>query len=521
MSARRSATRLHIRRTVAGIYLSAAALLTVAPLAAEGTRRSGRAFVVPIRGEINDVMRRSLERRVERARQAGADMLVFEIDTLGGLVTSAIDISTLIKKLPDQGVRTVAWVNDKAISAGAMISVAAQEIVMSPASRIGDCAPIMVTPTGGLEELGDTERAKAESPVLVEFRDSAHRNGYDALLCRAMVTVGEEVWWLENTQTAERKFVDGEEKKRLIDKADAELRQWKLVDEKGIRQPVDSATELLTVYQREAVLFGFARAIISDLSQMRAHYELGSLPVMLEISGWEKFALWLNNPIVRGVLFVIMLLGAYIEFQHPGLILPGATALIALAIFLAAPYAAGLADIWTLVLLVIGLVLLGIEIFVIPGFGIVGVLGIMLILAAFVGTFVPSEPGAPPFSIPTFQGTWDAIKLGIMTLSISVIAAVIGIALLARYLPHAPIAGRMVLANPSAEALALRDPYAGVAQVGDVGVVVGDLRPGGTVRFGQHIVDAQSQGEYVVSGARVQVLSHEGMRIVVRPLPNA
>jgi membrane-bound serine protease (ClpP class) len=216
-----------------------------------------------------------------------------------------------------------------------------------------------------------------------------------------------------------------------------------------------------------------------------------------------------------------MLMGAYLEFQSPGLIVPGAAALVALAIFLGAPYAAGLADIWTIALLVIGLALLAVEIFLIPGFGIAGVCGIVLIVAALVGSFVPAEPGAPPFSWPDLQGTWEALETGIIVLASSVIIAVTGMALLARYLPSMPFGRRLVLANPEdAGALAVSDPHPDVALVGDVGIVTGDLRPGGQVRFGQTVVDVHSQGEYVDAGRRVQVIAHDGPKVIVRPLPD-
>ena len=144
-------------------------------------------------------------------------------------------------------------------------------------------------------------------------------------------------------------------------------------------------------------------------------------------------------------------------------------------------------------------------------------------LAAFVGTFVPSEPGGPslPFSWPTLQGTWSAIKMGIIVMSSSLIIAVIGIGLLARYLEYAPLSSRILLANPpDAAGLAIDDPHPTVAQPGDIGIVVGDLRPGGQARFGQEVVDVQSQGEYVDAGRRVQVLKHEGPKVIVRPLPD-
>jgi membrane-bound serine protease (ClpP class) len=505
-------------------------VIGTAALSAQETQPASKAVVIPIEGVIDDVLRRSIERRLDEARADGVDLVVFEMDTPGGLVTSALDISKLIKKLPDEGIRTVAWVNDEAYSAGALISVAAQQILMSSSASIGDCAPIMVSPVGGMTELGETERAKAESPILQEFRDSAIRNDYDPLLCRAMVSVGVEVWWIEHIETGERKFVDADKKNELINDENAEQREWRVVEtytdprtgkDVPAKVPTDQEGELLTLSESEALVYGFASGIATDLEELAERLGLSNAIERAEINGWEKFAMWLNSPLVRGILFIIMLLGAYIEFQSPGLIVPGVTALIALAIFLGAPYAAGLADIWTILVLVIGLALLAVEIFLIPGFGIAGVCGIVLIVFALLGSFVPAEPGAPRFSWPDLQGTWQALETGIIVLASSVIIAVTGIALLARYLPSMPIGRRLVLANPEhAETLAISDPHPDIALVGDVGIVTGDLRPGGQARFGQTVVDVQSQGEYVDAGRRVQVIAHEGPKVVVRPLPD-
>jgi membrane-bound serine protease (ClpP class) len=518
--------RRRLRTSVAGIS-AALLLLSLAP-AADPPGRAATGAVIPIRGVIDDIMRDSIQRRVKEAQAAGATTLIFEIDTPGGMVTSALDICRMIKNLP-ASVQTVAWVHPEAYSAGAMIAVACHQMWMSPSSSIGDCAPIMVVPVGGVQELGQTERAKAESPILQQFRDSAARNGYDQLLSRAMVTMGEEVWWLERmSDPADRRFVTGEEKKKLIDDVAEDAREWKLVESylepvsgKSIPvvQPVDRANELLTMSQYDAVAFGFARGVVADLGELSEKLGLGSIPITFEKSGWEKFAMWLNSPIVRGILLVIVLIGGYVEFQHPGVILPGVTALIALAIFLGAPYAAGLADIWTIVILVVGLILLGIEVFVTPGFGILGLLGIALILVAIIGSFVPAEPGAPPFSLPSLQATWNGLVTGLKVLIGSVVVSLVGVVLLARYLPESRMATGVVSANPQADSLALSEPHPEVAQVGDVGVVTGDLRPGGQARFGQEIVDVHSQGEYVEAGRRVQVIRRMGMHIEVRPLP--
>lgn len=521
----RSRYQMVRRISVVGLALLACTLASL-PLAAEQPVTPTSGIVIPIRGVIDEIMRDSIERRLDEARAAGAGTVIFELNTPGGMVTSALDICRLIKGLPSE-IRTVAWVNPQAYSAGAMVSVACHEIWMSPSSSIGDCAPIMVTPVGGLEQLGEAERAKAESPILQEFRDSAARNGYDPLLSRAMVAVGTQVWWIENTQTGERRFVSDDEKDELVDKPDQPVwmlaRTYKLPGtdrEYPVEQPVDREDTLLTLSQYDAVGFGFAKGIADDLRDLTNRLGLARTPQRLELTGWENFAAWLNSPLVRGLLLVIVLIGAYIEFQSPGLILPGATALLALAIFLAAPYAAGLATVWPIILLGLGLILLAIEIFVLPGFGIAGLLGLALMLVAIVASFIPAEPELPTFSAPSLHGITQGLKTAVAVLFGSLAVSLVGIVLLAKYLPQSRLSRGVVSANPIGDAMALNEAYATVALVGDVGVVTGDLRPAGQARFGGEIVDVRSQGEYVGAGRRVQVIRREGMNILVRSLPD-
>jgi membrane-bound serine protease (ClpP class) len=489
------------------------------------TRPAGGA-IVPITGPIDKIMRDSVQRRLDRALADGKRVIIFEFNTPGGRVDFALEMSHMIKNLPSD-VRTVAWVHPEAYSAGALLALACQEIWMSPSSTMGDCAPIAVDPVQGLQPLPNTERAKLESPILQEFRDSAVRNGYDPLLARAMVTAKTEVWWLENSATGQREFVTGDVKKQRIDDVDPDKREWKLVEsytlpgEKPtpVTQPIDGEDTLLTVSQSDAIAFGFARGIVRDTGELTTRLNLAGPPARLEVSGWENFAQWLTDPIIRGILFAIILLGAYMEFHTPGVVLPGVTALIALVIFLGAPYAAGLADIWTILLAVLGVILLVLEIFVIPGFGIAGIAGAVLLLVAVIASFVPTEPGAPPFSLPRSPGTWSALLTGMKVLSVSTLVSILGMVLLAYYLPRSRLAGAIVLQNPCAEKLAVPEVHPELAQPGDIGIVTGDLRPGGQARFGHEVIDVQSQGEYVEAGRRVQVIRREGMCVIVRPLP--
>lgn len=516
------------RLPFSGLILALCSLGALPTSAQPATQANARGAIIPISGTINDVVRDSIQRRIDAARNDGANVLIFEMDTPGGLVSSALDICRIIKSQPDH-IRTVAWVNPDAYSAGAMISVACNEIWMSPSSSVGDCAPIMVVPGGGVQELGEAERAKAESPILQEFRDSAVRNGYDLLLSRAMVAVGTEVWWIEKIDGDERRFINSDEKKTLIDDVPDEEREWRLVgtatrpdtgEAIPVRQPVDRADELLTMSQFDAVLYGFARGIFDGPSDMPSQLSLSAPPERYELSGWEVFAIWLNSPLIRGILLVLVLIGGYIEFQSPGLILPGATALLALAIFLAAPYAAGLATFWPILLFALGVILLLVEAFVFPGFGVAGILGMLLVAVAAIGSFVPFERELPTFSAPSLRQIWEGIQTGILVVVSSLLIAVAGMVALAHYLPKSKLARGVLLTSipGGGSSGTLPDAHPTVALVGDVGTVTGALRPGGQARFGGEIVDVCSQGEYVDAGRRVQVIRREGMRIVVRPL---
>jgi membrane-bound serine protease (ClpP class) len=481
----------------------------------------GPAAILPIEDEINDVTLASLKRRVESARARGAKSVVLEMDTPGGLVSSALEICTYLKNLSD--LKTIAWVRPSAFSAGAMISLACDEVVMASASKMGDCAPIVISPTDGLVELGKTERAKAESPILKEFRDSAHRRRYDPLLCEAMVRQGSEIWWLERGPGGPRKFVLKAEKERLLQEKGA---GWRLVEqvkdpvggeEMPIRQPVVEERDLLTLTQSEAVAFGFARAIVSTEEELRKHYGFAGPLVRLSPNWAELVADFLSSPLVRTILMMLIGLGIYAEFNAPGHLVGGVVAVVALLVFLGAPYLTGLADMWEILLVGLGLILLVVELFVIPGFGLAGITGILLILVGCIATFVPAEPG--PVLVPRLPGTWLGLRTGIEVVFGGLALAVGAMWALNKYLPHLPGARGLLLPTPAPAGAALRRRPAGAEPgllPGARGVTLTRLRPAGKAEIDGRRVDVIAQGQMIDEGRPVEVVEVSGARIVVR-----
>jgi membrane-bound serine protease (ClpP class) len=512
----------------------------------------GNARVITIANEITEVTLKSLERRIDEAVSDGADIIIFDIDTPGGIVYTTLEICTKLKNLSD--VLTVAWINPKAFSAGAIISLACDEIVMSGRSTIGDSQPIIIGP-GGATGVPEDIEAKMTSPLIEEVRDSARRNGYDMDLCLAMIRPEMEVFWVENTDTGERRFVDRPGRDELFgieptegpqriketgvgDNASVTTRTtykagqrvsdsasqtaWRYVksapglDE--IAQPIVTDRLLLTMTQDEAVAFGFARGIVASLEDFRDLYAIDGPFEKLDYTWSEHMVAWLSSPLVRGVLFILILMGAYTEFKSPGLGVPGLVALVALAIFLGAPYLTGIASIVDIIILLAGIGLLLLEVFLIPGFGVAGILGLLLIVAGLLMSFTPAEAPGPIWPTFNYRYTVQGLKWGMTILAGGLLTSLIFMAMLSRFMPQMPVVGRVVAPNPTAAEVAADIPYPFEARVGDEGVTESRLRPAGKARFGSTLVDVVTEGEFVEARTPVRVVERRGNRVVVRSI---
>ncbi len=513
------------------------------------------AAILPIKAMITDVTVESLGRRINEAKDRGVEIIVFELDTPGGLVTSSIAIADLIKNLED--IETIAWVNPNAHSGGTIVAVACDEIVMARSSRMGDSQVISIGPSGAAaipEEL----QPKAYTPVLSEFRASCRLNGYNQNLCEAFVLPDREVWWVENTLTRERDFVFREEKMELLgevekkkakkteeDKDDEEDGEestaeadssqtvvtqeksttWILVDTyydsaseryEEVLQPVVPDTQLLEMSPGEAEAYGFSTGIVADEEALRIRFNIGSI-FRLAPSWSEALAFWMTSIYVRGFLFIIIMLGAYVEFHTPGVGVPGLVALICLTVFVGAPYLTGLANVWEVVCLVLGFLLIALEVLVIPGFGLPGIAGIVLVLVGVLATFVPEEPGRSfPIYMPSLPESIAYLKAALLTLVASMAASLVGMVMMSRYLPRLAAFQRIAPPNPTPSEVQPADEYHGLVRVGDLGETAGPLRPAGKARFGGTLVDVVTQGEYVEPQTKVEIIERRGNHVVVR-----
>jgi membrane-bound serine protease (ClpP class) len=467
------------------------------------------AVIIVLEGEVNDFTKSMLERRLESARNAGATDVILQINTWGGSVVPAIEISQLLKRQDD--LRVTAFVEEKAISAGAMIALACEAIYMQPGSMLGDCAPIVPG-----QQLEKTERAKAEGPILAEFADSAERHGYDPLLVAAMVSVGRVVHYVR-APSGERRFVGAEEYKTLV--TDGE---WKPVE--GLPNPVDDEEGLLTVTADQAMRLGLSRGTMVTAEAMADTVGL-QVVGRLEHSVGESVVALLSSTAVRGLATVVLMLSLYAAFQSPGHGMPEALAVAALGVLLGVPLLTGYAGWLEVLLVVVGIGLLAVELFVIPGFGIAGITGIVMILAGLTLSFVPAEPSLPGW-LPSLSGTYAALWRGLLVVTVSLACTLVLGAWLNRYLPSVPFFGRLVLNTTVGSEV--EGSYATVVdeaawpEPGATGRALTDLRPGGTAAFADPITQTLRTASVVSDsgfiGANTQVFVHEvhGNRIVVR-----
>ncbi len=493
--------------------------------------------IIRIEGMIYGFTLQSLERRVQRAMKNNATLIVIELDTPGGVVTSALDIAKYIKG--QINVPTVAWINDQAYSAGILIASACDRIVMSPASTTGDCAPIIPG-----QDLAPTERAKALSPILEEFRDNARNNGYAYAPFHAMCVLGVEVYLIEHKTTGKQMLVNQIDKQFMVDghtgksflgnlfaaktsaapgqdvgsvsrdlATDEDLAKWKLV------RKIHDGKTLLTLNQTRAVEIKLAESqSIRTANDLKKH--LGAASVMTISQTWsEDLAGWLTSPAVRAVLVLALLLGGYIEMQSPGLGVPGAMAVTALILLLGSPFLIGLAEVWHVLLVFVGVSLLLVEVFATPGFGILGVCGLVSVLLGLTLSVIPTGGGTMPLPPPEMYGYLQTTTLWMM---FSIILACVGFFFITRYFGNIPGLNRMILQpvpNPvGLEAVAGNDVIGqGTMQVGATGRAISQLRPVGQAMIDGQQINVITQGDWIDINQAVRVIEVHGNRIVVEP----
>lgn len=456
------------------ILVLIAVLATLETGQAREVIHKGDVVVVPLRGEISPSLLMFLRRTEKVAESSGASAIIFEMNTYGGRLDSAEEITSALNHAT---IPTYTFINSNAGSAGSLIALATQHIYMAPVSAIGAAAPVL--PTG--EDLPPTQREKTISYWSALIRSSAMKNGHNP-------DVGEA-------------FMNKEKEVKIGDR---------VVHAKGTLLTLN-AQEATEKFNGKALLAdGIADSVV-DLMQKAG---LKGNAVSLGPTGFEQLAFWITT--LAPLLLLGGIIGAYLEFKIPGATMPGIISAICFALFFLGHYLAGLAG-WEVVgLFVFGMVLVLIEILFFAHSTIIfGVVGVFLILASLFWAMIDRYPGE------TFFPTGRALAAPLLNLFLALIGAAIVIALLARYLPQTSVYRRFALmtSNPPGPSLAgIPREFATAIDLspGTEGISLSVLRPSGKARFVDQTVDVVTQGEFIPPNTSVTVVRRDGMRVVVK-----
>ena len=410
-------------------------------------------YVAYIDTEIGLGLAPYISRVISEAEQNNADAIVFKINTFGGRVDAATQIKDAILS---SKVLTIAFINNRAISAGALIALSCNKIVMVPGSSIG--AATVVDETG--QKVGE----KYQSYMRSEMRSTAEKNG------------------------------------RRTDIAEG------MVDERVVVEGLSDSTTLITLTSEEAHKYLIADTVLTSFNELLSAFDLKNAEEVAITSNWaEDVVKFLNNPIISSILIMIGFFGLMAEIKTPGWGVAGTTGLIALTLFFGSSYILQLASILEILLFVVGLVLLLAEIFVIPGFGIAGISGIILIFASIFLSLLGSEPFID----------MHAISIAIIQLSGAMLFALVGMFFLVKYLPKSTAFNKLVLSESEKAEHGFVSYPSEKDLVGKLGIAFTTLRPGGTAVIDGRRIDVVADSEYIDKEVKIKVLRVEGIKVVV------
>ncbi|OGV72749.1 MAG: hypothetical protein A3K19_02930 [Lentisphaerae bacterium RIFOXYB12_FULL_65_16] len=485
----------NVCKVVAVTVTALVAALTVARCRAAdapapaGLNSAKNVFVLPVEGPIDKSMLFVFRRAFKQAKATQPAAVIVMLDTPGGTLRETEEIIAWMRSIK---VPTYAFVNPRALSAGAIISLGTDAIFMSPGSTIGSAMPILINPIGGgVEQLPPEVMEKMLSAVRAMVRGLAQENGYSTDLAVAMVDpkVGFKVGDHVVCPPGQLLNLTAKEAIEIIPPMDKPL---------------------------------LARAMVSDIPSLLEQVDLkGANIVRFEEEAADRLARYIT--MIGPLLLALGVLCLYIEFKTPGFGLPGIAGISLLLVYFFGHFVAGLAGIEDIFLVLVGFILLAVEVFLLPGFGVIGMLGILCMLGGIimglvphVPTDMPALPDVPPLNLTEY------VRTALEKFLVSAALGAVGIWALSKVLPKTPMYRQLVLQKTLTQEAGFvsSDSPRYKLFVGHVGVAETLLRPAGTATIEGQRLDVVSSGDYIPKGARVCVIQTEGGRVVVERVPD-
>jgi membrane-bound serine protease (ClpP class) len=417
-------------------------------------------MVMEIKAEIDPRMTRYVDLALAHAKETEADIVIIEMDTYGGILTDAKDIVTKII-----GFKKPVWVfvNSNAASAGALISIACDSIYMSPGASIGAATVV--------DGSGQKAPDKYQSYMRSIMRSTAEENKRDPRIAEGMVDEDIEI------------------------------------------DSIKEAGKILTFSTSEAIRYGYCEGKVSSIDEILKKNAITNYQIeRYELPSADKIVDFFLNPFISGILILVIIGGIYFELQTPGVGLPGLAALVALILYLVPYYLNGLAENWEILAFFIGLVLIALEVFVIPGFGVAGVGGIVLTVGSLVLIMVNND--AFNFEFVAMRDILAAFTATIGGLLGAMVLFFVG----GSKLPDTRFYKRVALTDTQDRSKGFTVNFIAESLKGKTGTAHTVLRPSGRVIIEGKIYDAFTRGEYIEKGTPVEVVSEEGVSLQVKQI---
>lgn len=411
--------------------------------------------------EIGPPTWRQTQEMFQEAEKYGADVILIHMDTYGGEVYAADKIRTALLK---SKIPVYVYIDDNAASAGALISIACDSIYMNPSGTIGSATVV--------DGSGKPAPEKYQSYMRSRLRSTAEQTGRDPRIAEGMNDSAMEI--------------------------------------PGIKE----RGRVLAFTASEAFKNGYANGEGRSVDEILKDAGIGEYEIKeYEPTPIGKIIDFLINPFVSSILIMLMLGGLYFEMKSPGIGLPLVISVVAALLYFAPHYLQGLADHWEILLFAIGLILLGLEIFVIPGFGAAGIAGIVLMVAGLALALVDAVPDDKVITLPDSEQFIKAIFLVVVSVIVSTgVSFYLGSKFLeSSYFTRLSVQG----VQHAKEGFTVSDPKV-LSKVGQTGITFTILRPSGKIEINGEIFDATAETGYIEKDEKVTVVRMDGTTLVVR-----
>lgn len=519
--------------------------------------------VITLKGKIDRITTASLQRRIAEAgmlAKRSSTALVFEIDS------DQVDMGTgqeLANAISNSGVtNTTAWINTRCTGGAVIVALSCRWILIPPAPvpvSFGDAFRVSAGQFKGLRGPPRPEMLAAfRESLILEAVNAARRTGRDEFLAQAMVVPTGPLHIIENMSTGERMLINQAELEAYFagglavppappsdptaiwpagqsvvhflsaavagnyrtdvptKRVDLSVLAAKPGGITGAYRQIGSlgAGDTAVVLDRDLITrLRLSSGTAGNEADLQAHF--GAKSVVVLAPNWsEKLASFIGHPVVTGILIAVFLVCMFIEMTHPGVVVPGLIALVCFVALSSPGFVAGIASWWAIAAVVAGILLLIAELFFIPGFGVAGVAGLILLFGGLIFAIAPAST-----AYSTAEGQ-EALLRAAVTVVLSVVTALFGMFVIIRRLGTIPILSRYALRTPDPgevdeEIFGVMPQTELPVRVGDRGVATTPLRPSGKAEFDEEVVDVVADFGVISEGTEVEVISADRFRIVV------